>query len=123
MLTYAPPAYRPAVASPTIRRQAQRFGLAQTFDQYFGWPPAAGDMVRLLFHGSTAVLGFHVWKSDTGFFKWFGLLLGVGQTVGAICDLLSLIQRAAGTHPPEPAAPVPAPAPGATPAGAAQPHA
>jgi hypothetical protein len=105
MLRYAPPAYRPAVSSPTIRRQPRRLVLSQTFDQYFSWPPAAGDVVRLVFHSATAVLGFHVYKNDTGFFKWFGLLLGVGQSVGAVCDALSLIQRAAGTHPPEGTAP------------------
>jgi len=107
MLRYAPPAYRPAVSSPTIRRQALRHSpsLSQTFDGYFGWTPAMGDAVRLAFHSATAVLGFHVWKNDTGFFKWFGLLLGVGQSVGAVCDALSLIQRAVGTHPPEGTAP------------------
>lgn len=101
MLQYAPPAFRPAVvASPTIRRQAPSLG--QTFDQYFSWSPAVGDGLRLIFHGATAFLGFRVWHRDTGFWKWFGLFLAVGQTVGAICDVMSLVERAIGTHPPEP---------------------
>lgn len=102
MLKYAPAAYRPAVVtSPTMRRQAPRFVLAQTFDGYFHWSPAVGDGVRLIFHGATAILGFRVFKAETGFWKYFGLLLGVGQTVGFICDAMSLVQRAVGTHPPE----------------------
>jgi hypothetical protein len=109
MLDFKPVPFRLGVPSPPIRRQVPaRKNLSQTFDGYFGWPPAAGDAVRLLFHGSTAALGYHVWVKDRGFFKWFGLALALGQTVGAICDAISLIQRAAGTHPPE-AAPAPTP--------------
>jgi len=105
MVPFAPVAFRPAVSSPAARRSGlgafQSPSLGQTFDQYFGWSPAAGDVVRLVFHGATASLGFRVWLKDTGFFKWFGLLLALGQTVGAICDVMSLVQRAAGTHPAE----------------------
>ena len=105
MVPFAPIAFRPAVSSPTARRQAPaKYSLSQTFDGYFGWSPAAGDAVRLAFHSATAALGFHVWVSDKGFFKWFGLALAFGQTVGAICDAMSLIERAVGTHPPEPPA-------------------
>lgn len=109
MLRYAPPAYRPAVSSPTIGRQASHFSLGQTFDQYFSWPPAVGDGVRLIFHGATAFLGFRVWHKDTGFWKWFGLLLAIGQTVGAICDTMSLVERLIGTHPPESPSTAPTP--------------
>lgn len=108
MLKYAPPAFRPAVTSPTMRRQAPRFSIGQTFDGYLGWGPVAGDVIRLAFHSATAVLGFRVFKSEKGFWKWFGLLLGVGQTVGAVCDAMSLVERAVGTHPAETPAP-PAP--------------
>lgn len=108
MVPFAPVAFRPAVSSPTARRQAAgKYSLSQTFDGYFGWSPAAGDTVRLVFHTATAALGFHVWVKDKGFFKWFGLALAFGQTVGAICDAVSLIQRASGTHPPEGAPAVP----------------
>lgn len=93
-------AYRPAVPSPTIRRQA-RPSLGQTFDQYFAWSPAVGDAVRLAFHGATAYLGFHVWQKEKGFISAFGLFLALGQAIGAICDVISLVQRAAGTHPPD----------------------
>lgn len=109
MVPFAPVAFRPAVSSPTARRFGKGPVLGQTFDQMFGWSPAMGDGLRLLFHGATAALGFRVWIRDTGFFKWFGLFLALGQTVGAICDTISLIQRAAGTHPTEDAPAPPAP--------------
>lgn len=102
MHSFMPVAYRPVVSSPTVRRPSEKhYSLSQTFDQYFKWSSATGDAVRLMFHGATATLGFHVWIKDRGFFKWFGLALAVGQTVGAICDVVSLVQRAAGTHPKE----------------------
>lgn len=82
-----------------------RFNLGQSFDQYLAWPAACGDVVRLAFHTATAALGYHVYFRDKGFWKWFGLVLGAGQTVGAILDLLSLTERLIGTHPAEPAAP------------------
>lgn len=100
MTSYRPPAFRKIVSSPTLRRQA-RFELGQTFDSLFKWSSGAGDGIRLLFHGATAALGYHVWIKDKGFWKYFGLLLGIGQTMGAICDVISLAQRALGTHPPE----------------------
>jgi hypothetical protein len=64
------------------------------------WNPAVGDVIRLGFHGATAYLGFHVWSKEGGFLSFFGLLLGIGQAVGAALDVVSLVKRAAGTHPP-----------------------
>lgn len=101
MRLYAPVAYRPAVASPTIRRQAPILALGQRFDELLNWSPVAGDLLRLTFHSATAALGLHVWLRDKGFWRYFGLFLGIGQTVGAICDAISIGQRIAGTHPPE----------------------
>lgn len=102
MLAYKPVAYRPSVIPPRIWRQAPRkYVLSQTFDNLFKWSGATGDIIRLLFHGTTATLGYHVWITDKGFWKYFGLFLGIGQTVGAICDAISLGKRIAGTHPPE----------------------
>lgn len=105
-MRYAPVAYRPAVASPTIRRQAPNLApgsltLGQRFDELLNWSPVAGDLLRLSFHSATAALGLHVWLRDKGFWRYFGLFLGIGQTVGAICDAISLGQRIAGTHPPD----------------------
>jgi hypothetical protein len=100
MVPYAPAAYRPAVASPAaIRRYGHTLGL--TFDAMFGWSPTVGDMLRLGFHGASAYVGFYLWTTDRGFIKWFGLVFAVGQSVGAICDVVSLVQRATGTHPSE----------------------
>lgn len=104
MVPYTPVAFRPAVTLPTVRRQAPRMyypALGQRFEDVLGWSGAAGDLLRTAFHTATAVLGFHIWVSDKGFWKYFGLILGLGQTVGAICDVISLGKRIAGTHPPE----------------------
>jgi hypothetical protein len=86
---------RPSMAGPS------RPALGQTFDEMFGWSPAMGDAVRLLFHGATTYLGIHVGITQTGFLKWMGWLLAAGQSIGAVCDVVSLVKRAAGTHPPE----------------------
>lgn len=109
MLAYKPVSYRLAVAPPRVLRQAPRsvglgrpsYRLSQRFEDVLGWSGAAGDGLRTIFHTATAILGFHIWITDKGFWKYFGLLLGVGQTVGGICDLVSLGKRIAGTHPPE----------------------
>jgi len=101
MVAFRPVAFRPTVPSPALGRYGPKYTLSQTFDQMFRWSSSTGDAIRLLFHGSTAALGYHAWLRDKGFFKWFGLALAVGQTVGAICDVVSLVQRAVGTHPKE----------------------
>lgn len=103
MLAYKPVSYRLAVAPPRVLRQAPRsqYQLAQRFENVFGWNDATGDILRAVFHTTTAALGYHVWLHDKGFWKYFGLILGLGQTVGAIADLISLGKRIAGTHPVE----------------------
>jgi hypothetical protein len=103
MLDFKPVPFRLPVAPPRVQRQAPRNSpeLGQRFEQVLGWNNATGDSLRFVFHGTTAALGFHVWITDKGFWKYFGLFLGIGQTVGAICDAISLGKRIAGTHPPE----------------------
>jgi hypothetical protein len=103
MLAYRPVTYRLAVAPPRVLRQAPRsqYQLAQRFEEVFGWSDASGDILRTLFHSTTAALGYHVWLNDKGFWRYFGLILGFGQTIGAICDVISLGKRIAGTHPPK----------------------
>jgi hypothetical protein len=103
MVPFAPVAFRPAVTLPTVRRQAPRKYpvLGQRFEDVLGWDGMTGDLLRTIFHTTTAVLGFHVWVNDKGFWKYFGLILGLGQTVGAICDIISVGKRLTGTHPPE----------------------
>lgn len=100
MISYRPPAFRKIVSSPTFRRQAH-YSLGQTFDGLFKWDGAVGDTIRLVAHGTTAVLGYYVWIKDKGFWKYFGLAIALEQTIGVICDVISLTQRALGTHPPE----------------------
>lgn len=97
--------YRPALRFPSGSR-----ALGQTFDQMFGWSPPVGDAFRLFFHTSTAYLGISVGLSaKSGFLKYFGWFLGLGQGVAALCDAASLLQRTLGTHssdrPGSPAAP------------------
>lgn len=103
MLDFKPVSYRLPVTPPRVVRQAptHSYQLSQTFEGVLGWSGYAGDSLRFLFHGTTAALGYHVWLHDKGFWKYFGLFLGIGQTVGAICDAISLGKRIAGTHPPE----------------------
>lgn len=110
MLAYKPVSFRLAVAPPRVLRQAPKTSLGlgrsspvlgQRFEDVMGWSGYAGDGLRTIFHTATAVLGFHIWITDKGFWKYFGLLLGMGQTVGAICDVISLGKRITGTHPPE----------------------
>lgn len=102
MVSYVPAACRPPVRPRPGPHGHKSLGL--TFENYFGWSAAVGDGVRLLFHGATTYLGFRVWSRETGFISILGLVLGIGQAIGAVCDVVSLAQRAAGTHPPEPRA-------------------
>lgn len=105
MLTFNPGAFRPAAgSSPLARRQVPRYyTLSQRFDQLFQWGPLAGDTLRLVAHGMAGYLGYYVWLTapKKSFPKYFGLALGLVQTVGVLCDVISLVQRATGTHPPE----------------------
>lgn len=111
MLDFKPVPFRLPVTPPRVLRQAPKtssglghpshYNLSQRFEQVLGWNDATGDVLRALFHTTTAALGYHVWINDKGFWKYFGLVLGFGQSVGAICDLISLGKRIAGTHPAE----------------------
>lgn len=95
MVPYSPLAYRPyAAPSPHGGR------LGQTFDQMLGLPEYAGDLIRLGFHGATTYFGLKVALEEGGTFMGIvGWILGVGNGIGALCDAISLLKRAAGTHP------------------------
>lgn len=104
MMPFNPGAFRPvAVSSPTARRQVPSSVLGQKFDEMMAWGPVAGDILRLIAHGMAGYLGYYVWLTapKRSFPKYFGLAMGLVQTFGALCDVISLGQRAAGTHPPE----------------------
>lgn len=101
--------FRPDVYQPSFHRIVHEVAptpaspiMGQTFDQYFAWPPAVGDVVRLAFHGMTSYLGIHVGLKESGFLSYFGWFIGIGQGIGALCDIISLGERIAGVHPPEP---------------------
>lgn len=85
---------------------ARHASIGQTFDQIMGWHPAAGDVLRLLFHGGTTWLGIRIGSSEKN--KWvsgIAWVLAVGNGLAGIADLISLTKRATGTHPPDPCAP------------------
>lgn len=111
MLPYNPGTFRPVAVSfsPTVRRQVPSSisVLGQRFDELMDWGPVAGDFLRLVAHGMAGYLGYYVWLTapKKSFPKYFGLAMGLIQTFGAICDVVSLVQRAAGTHPEEPKCP------------------
>lgn len=105
---FQPHAVRPALGAAKV---------GQTFDEIVGWTPLMGDVLRLTFHGIATYLGIWVGlninkvktgnkttKTVTGALGW---ALAAGQGLGAIADVVSLVKRATGTHPPEkPSAPV-----------------
>lgn len=97
MLAFKPAGFAPRGPSPT---------LGQTFDQMFHMTPATGDVIRLFFHGVTAYLGIHTGLKEKGFLSFVGWFIGIGQGIGAVCDIVSLGQRAAGTHPTDGSNPV-----------------
>lgn len=109
MIQYRVVNFKPYVPSPAL---GSRQELSQTFDQYLKFSPAMGDVLRLVFHGIAVYLG--VWtglnakhirtgKTTKTVTVALGWALAAGQGLGAIADVVSLVQRALGTHPPEPA--------------------
>ena len=109
MRLYQPVPFRPYTPSPVLG--AEKRELSQTFDSIMMWSPAVGDIIRLTFHGIATYLG--VWvglnghkvpmKNKTLRIVTIGAAwaLAFGQGLGGIADVVSLIQRATGTHPPE----------------------
>lgn len=78
-----------------------RSQIGQTFDELFSWPPAVGDLLRVAFHGGTTWLGIRVGLTEKN--KWVSSLawvLAVGNGIAGLADVISLIKRATGTHPP-----------------------
>lgn len=119
MRNYQPVPFRPYVTPPAL---GERKALSQTFDQILNITPAAGDVIRLAFHGLATYIGIWVGlnatklkggsrtlKKVTSGLGWF---LAGGHGLGAIADVVSLVKRATGTHPPDaPSPPVPSTAP------------
>jgi len=84
----------------TAYRPSQKV-MGQTFDQILGWPPCTGDICRLVFHSGATILGIHVGLKEKGWISVLGWVIGIGEGFAGILDIVSLIKRAAGTHPPE----------------------
>lgn len=103
MLDYQPLAFRPSVPSPTLGQKTRQ--LSQTFDEIMNWHPASGDILRLAFHGGTTWMGIRVGlKEKNPWIAGVAWVLAVGNGLAAVADVISLLKRATGTHPP-PAAP------------------
>lgn len=65
--------------------------LGQTFDEMLGMPEVAGDVIRLLVHGSGTWLGFHVGLNESGILSAIGWGIGGLNAIGALCDAVSVI--------------------------------
>ena len=98
--------YRPAAyLGPqlrTIHHGPAYKSLGQTFDEMLGLPACTGVVCRLIFHTGATALAIHVatTSKSTGW-SVLAWIIGIGQGFAGILDIVSLIQRAAGTHPPE----------------------
>lgn len=107
MVPYTPRAYRPTELSPALGHRhvsilGRSHSLGQTFDQMFGFSPALGDVIRLVGHGAASYIGIYVGMEAKGVTSVIGWVIGIGQGITAICDVISIGQRIAGTHPPGP---------------------
>lgn len=89
--------YRPVAWHPNIPPPV----LGQTFDQYLGFSKEMGDVIRLVFHGGGAWLGIHVGLKENGVLSALGWFFGLGHGIGAVLDVVSLLERVSGTHPEE----------------------
>jgi hypothetical protein len=100
--------YKPLAVRLDLGRS---FILGQTFDEMLGFSPLLGDFLRLGGHGLGSFVGIWVGVKEKGFVSALGWIIGLGQGVAGVCDLVSIIMRAADVHPPE-KTDVQAPAPG-----------
>ena len=75
--------------------------LGQTFDQMLGLPVCTGDFCRLIFHTGATILGVHVGMKEKGLLGAIGWVVAIGQGFAGLLDIVSLVKRATGTHPPE----------------------
>lgn len=98
--------FHPSIPAPSFNGRTSTLGrerptMGQQFDQLLGWHPVFGDLLRLTFHAGTGYFGIRVGLKERGFLKGLAWVLGVGNGLAAIADVVSLIQRAVGTHPAE----------------------
>jgi hypothetical protein len=96
---YQPPAYQGPRLATAYQGHSKTLG--QTFDQLLGLPVCTGDLCRLLFHTGATVLGVHVGMKGKGAMAVLGWIVAVGQGFAGLLDVVSLVKRATGTHPPE----------------------
>lgn len=94
---YRPLVFRPRGPSPLLGHPE----LSQTFNEMLGMPQFCGDVIRLMVHGVSAYLGMYVGDKERGVLSAVGWTFGTLNAFGALIDGVSLVKRAAGTHPPE----------------------
>jgi hypothetical protein len=97
--------------APFVRRSSpaslgsSRPAIGQTFDEMLSFSPTVGDIIRLAAHAGAGWLGVYVGLNTKGITSIAGWALGVGNGITGALDIVSLIKRATGTHPPQSTAP------------------
>ena len=86
----------------TVHHGPYQKTMGQTFDQMLGLPACSGDVCRLVFHTGATILAIHVaTTSKSAGWSLLAWIIGIGQGFAGILDIVSLVKRATGTHPPE----------------------
>lgn len=92
MVPYRPVSYRRRSLAPI---------LGQTFDEILGIHPAAGDAIRFVGHAVGAWFGIYIGTRPgmSPLVRAIGWIVGAGMATTGALDIVSLLKRAAGTHP------------------------
>jgi len=67
--------------------------MGQAFDAMLGFPAPLGDSLRLLTHGSMSFLGFWIAAREKGAVSYIGTGVGILSGLGALMDLISLVDN------------------------------
>ena len=77
---------RPIVVQPRT--------LGETFDQMLGFNPLLGDLIRLGGHSLATWVGLYAaFYAESRWVKAAGWIIGIGQGLAGICDVISVGQR------------------------------
>lgn len=68
--------------------------LGETFDEMLGFSPLLGDLLRLAGHGLGSWVGLYAGiYGKSNWMKAVGWLIGIGQGLTGLCDVVSIVQR------------------------------
>lgn len=67
--------------------------MGQPFDQMLGMPPIAGDVIRLVVHGTATWLGFFMGRKETGVLSAVGYAFGGLNAMGAFFDVVAVVEE------------------------------